>query len=274
MPKIFYILILFLLFMIFGGCAPVLITSNEDLLEKKPDEGLVIGSFQVRLTNPYGDEVSGWWITSQNPAWYFTVNNIENDRVIDFILPNQFQLSAIAGGEETIFVAKLREGEYRIDELNKDENIVWEENNGKYFNVNAGQTTYIGRLVVVIPRYPGAAIRPDYAVESALFDVLPKLRSKYSNLGGNIKTELMRIDNSISDLKKYDKDSSIIKVIQKLYKRMGISAFMVWDFWGDDKKAIGIIHPQNYGVLIYISTFNTAENYYNVRNGLPLRRWG
>ncbi len=256
-----------------AGCAPALKTTNEDLLEKKSDEGLVIGSLQIKLLDPYGDEASKWWISIENKKWHFIVNNIKTDAATKFFTEGEFDLTTIAGGEETPFLAKLPAGIYRFEDVYKSGFAAWRGYAGKYFHVEAGKTTYIGRLVVVMPKYPGNnGFGVEYIVESALSETLPKLHTKYSNIEGDIQTKLMRIDNRVPVPDLYDKDQSIIMVLQKLYKRMGPYAFVIYDHWGHDKNAIGITSPQNHGVLVYISTFGIPKNYYNVRLELPPKR--
>ena len=269
MPTKIYRLIVLVPILIVVGCAPALKTTNEDLLEKKPGEGLVIGSLQIKLWDPYGDKASKWWISMEKQKWHFIVNNIKTDALTKFFKSGEFELTTIAGGEETPFIANLPAGKYRFEDVYKNR---FRGYAGKSFNVEAGQTTYIGRLVVVMPKYPGNWFGAEYFVESALSETLSKLHTKYSNLEGSIKTNLMRIDNRLPDLKHYDKDPSIIKVLVMLFKRMGLNAFVIYDHWGHDKNAIGITSPQNHGVLVYISTFETAENYYNVRLELTPKR--
>ena len=272
MPIKIYRFIVLVLIPIVAGCAPALKTVNEDLLEKKPDEGLVMGSLQIKLWDPYGDKASKWWVSIENKKWHFVVNNIETDAVTKFFKQGEFALTTIAGGEETPFLAKLPAGKYRFEGVYKNGFTAWRGYAGKCFYVEAGQTTYIGRLVVVMPKYPGNWFGVEYRVESALSETLPKLHTKYSNIKGNIQTKLMRIDNSLPDLTQLDKDQSIVMVLFKLYKRMGLNAFVIYDHWGHDKKAIGITSPQNHGVLVYISTFGAAENDYNVRLELPQKQ--
>jgi hypothetical protein len=269
-----YYLIVLVLILPVVGCAPALKTANEDLLEKKPDEGLVIGSLQIKLWDPHGDKASKWWTSIENKKWHFIVNNIKTDAVTKFFKQGEFVLTTIAGGEETPFLAKLPSGKYRFEDVYKNGFAAWRGYAGKYFHVEAGQTTYIGRLVVVMPKYPGNWFGVEYLVESALSETLPKLHVKYSDLEGNIQTKLMRIDNSLPDLTltQLDKDRSILMVLQKLYKRIGLNAFVIYDHWGHDKNAIGITSPQNHGVLVYISTFGTEENHYNVRLELPQKQ--
>jgi hypothetical protein len=272
MPLKNYGLIVLVLILPVVGCAPALKTANEDLLEKKPDEGLVIGSLQIKLWDPYGDKASKWWNSIENKKWHFIVNNIKTDAVTKFFKQGEFALTTIAGGEETPFLAKLPAGKYRFEDVYKNGSSAWRGYAGKYFYVEAGKTSYIGRLVVVMPKYPGNWFGVEYEVESALSETLPKLHAKYSNIEGDIQTNLMRVDNSLPDLTRYDKDRSILMVLLKLYKRMGPNAFVIYDHWGHDKSAIGITSPQNHGVLVYISTFGTPENYYNVRLELPMKQ--
>ena len=270
MPKRIYCFIVLALIVSAIGCAPSLNTVNKDLSENRPDEGLVIGSLQIKLTDEYGDKAYKWWISIENTEWHFIVNNIETDAVTKFFKSGEFKLSTIAGGEETPFIAKLPGGTYRFEDVYKNGFTAWKGYAGKYFHVEAGQTTYIGRLVVVMPKYPGGyGFGVGYVVESALSETLPKLQARYSKIEGDIKTNLMRIDNSPPSLDSYNKDPSISKVLLKLYERAGPSAFVIYDYWGHDKNAIGITSPQNHGILVYISTFETPENYYNVRLELP-----
>lgn len=266
MSKGIYRLIASMLVLLLVGCAPALKTANKDLLEKKPGEGLVIGSLQIKLVDKYGDKASKWWISIDKTKWHFVVNNIKTGAVTKFFKPGEFKLTTIAGGEETPFVAKLPAGEYRFEDVYKNGFTAWKGYAGKYFNVEAGQATYIGRLVVVMPKYPGNWFGVEYIVESALSETLSKLHTQYSNMQGSIKTNLMRVGYGLPP---YDKDPSILRVLLMLFKTMGPDAFLIYDHWGHDKSAIGITSPQNKGVLVYISTYGVPENYYNVRLELP-----
>lgn len=66
-----------------------------------------------------------------------------------------------------------------------------------------------------------------------------------------------------------EKDETIQQVVLELQNALGEGSFVVADHWEADLMAIGIARPDNYGVLVYISTEGPLENRYFVSLELP-----
>jgi hypothetical protein len=60
------------------------------------------------------------------------------------------------------------------------------------------------------------------------------------------------------------KDRSILTVLAKLRRRLGSDAFQVVDDWDADLFALGIAHPEEPRLLVYISTYQHPNGRYSV----------
>ena len=167
------------------GCAPSLKMTNNQIASLTPDEGLVFGSIQMKLTDD--DKNTFWKISLDLTTWHFIVYN--NRRLFQKIFGREkFEVNVVAGGEETIFVTKLPAGDYIIRKAIKNGFSSWEGPVGKSFTVEAGQTIYIGRLIATFPKYTNPYVfMTNYEVENAQAETLSMIESSYSNLGGDIK---------------------------------------------------------------------------------------
>ena len=58
-----------------------------------------------------------------------------------------------------------------------------------------------------------------------------------------------------------NKDESITRMLTELRAELGDGAFDVVDHW-DDIFATGVAHPDNYAVLVYVSTHDNRKNKY------------
>ena len=125
-----------------------------------------------------------------------------------------------------------------------------------------------------MPKYAGNWFRLNYAVENAFDKTLSSLKNTHGDLGKNVKTNLMKVCYTKQNIEVYNKDDMIESVIKKLSNRLGQNSFVIIDYWQHDKTAIGICSPQNYYMLVYISTFNTQANHYNVRLESPPTEYG
>lgn len=66
-----------------------------------------------------------------------------------------------------------------------------------------------------------------------------------------------------------DKDTSIQEVIAKLQNELGSNFFDIVDHWEADLGAIGIAHPGNHAILVYISTCSLPDKGYYASLELP-----
>jgi len=65
------------------------------------------------------------------------------------------------------------------------------------------------------------------------------------------------------------KDVSLQIAIAKLRHEFGATAFKVVDHWEADTCAVGIAHPDNHEILVYVSTCALPEHGYFVSLELP-----
>lgn len=68
---------------------------------------------------------------------------------------------------------------------------------------------------------------------------------------------------------RFQKDQSIIRLIDGLRALLGPRAFDVVDHWESDLCAVGIARPDNHGVLVYISTSGKPGERCSVSLELP-----
>jgi hypothetical protein len=68
---------------------------------------------------------------------------------------------------------------------------------------------------------------------------------------------------------KLDKDSTILAVLDQLWSRLGVDAFVLADHWEPDMFAVGIASPRDLRVLVYISTYQEAEGRFGYELELP-----
>jgi hypothetical protein len=71
-----------------------------------------------------------------------------------------------------------------------------------------------------------------------------------------------------------DKDPAILRVLDRLWSRLGPGTFVVTDHWEADLCAVGIASPYNHGVLAYISTHGEPPERFYVELELPPRPGG
>ncbi len=272
MPKLNGIVFIALV-MSFFSCAPSLKMTDEELSTVSSEEGLVIGSIQIKLVDDTKGKKPRWKSSLEDTEWNFKVYSEKNNLDKYMFKIGDFQLSAIAGKEESPFLAKLSAGKYVFGDVFQKGFKARHGFVGKSFMVEAGQSTYVGRLVIKMPKYAsnwgGVGFTVGYTIEDAKEDTLSVLKDTHNNLDGYIKTQLMKLDNTPYGIESFNKDQSIKKTIIRLYKRLGKGFFILYDHWGDDKTAIGICSPQNYKRLVYISTYDTPINHFNVRLELP-----
>jgi hypothetical protein len=65
------------------------------------------------------------------------------------------------------------------------------------------------------------------------------------------------------------KDKTILRLLDRLAKRLGTRAFDVVDHWEADLCAIGIARPDDHRVLVYVCTYEQQDGTYFVSLELP-----
>jgi len=64
-----------------------------------------------------------------------------------------------------------------------------------------------------------------------------------------------------SDTKKLVKRAAVLRLLSRLEERLGSDTFQIVDHWEGDLIAIGVAHPHNRELLVYIAA-NGPEDYY------------
>jgi hypothetical protein len=125
-----------LLVLLFSGCAATIQMqmSPKELQRASPNDGLVIGSLLIK---------GGWDIFGRS-RFELTASNRA------FAGPD-YSIQASRNGTEVVFVTKLPAGEYSFHELEQPGFSSFRAHINVRFDVRAGQTTYIGRMVIEFP---------------------------------------------------------------------------------------------------------------------------
>lgn len=141
MKIIFYVFIAILVV----GCATPLRDSPAQLKSMQSTHGIVMGSAVIKLRD---DKVS-MARSLENLAWYVVVKNISSSGVKS---PDR-SIRLMSDAVEVPIVAGLPEGTYEIQTFSEqglEPNVSFNAN--VRFKVTAKTNTYIGRLVVTIPK--------------------------------------------------------------------------------------------------------------------------
>jgi hypothetical protein len=174
------------------GCAPSLKMTNNQISSMKPEEGQVFGSIQITLRDDNNNSI--WVASIEGTKWLFMVDNSNRTWPQKVLSQERFELDAIAGAEESFFVAKLPAGEYAIKECSGTGLLNnMRSNLDIHFKVEPGKTIYIGKLIVEFPKYNNPyALLYNCKVENKQAEALSMLNNSYNNLGKNIETGLMQ----------------------------------------------------------------------------------
>lgn len=140
-------LCIFISVLFFLSCGATLQMTNSSLDSMAPSEGLIFGSVQIEVF-PLSEKERSFWNTSLEDATWLLELRKERPKEA---LSNGYQITAVAGGEEVHFMARLTTGDYQFCRMNK---LGLTSLGGPLditFHVAAGKTTYIGKLLLHIP---------------------------------------------------------------------------------------------------------------------------
>jgi len=134
------------------GCATSMQAPVKDVAPLKTNEGRVVGSVLINV--PLTKDTSSWaWLKGRKAESFKYRFGIEPAGAF----PNPFfRTSRIytidAGvGQEEVFVTNLPTGPYKFNKVTQKGGSYLHGYIDRTFNVTAGQTTYIGRLVLEFP---------------------------------------------------------------------------------------------------------------------------
>src|SRR2546427_3523128 len=138
--------------LLFSGCTTSMQMSSADLKELSTNEGIVIGSMQIKG----GQGVLGrtkWEIIAEE----IQVQVTSSSSFLSSLFPSPnigFAVQAHRDGDEEFFVTKMPAGNYRFWTFHQPGFSTATAPINIKFRVEPGKTTYIGRLLIEFP--PGS----------------------------------------------------------------------------------------------------------------------
>ncbi len=164
------------------GCATSMEMSSVELNDLAPNEGVIIGSFNVSG----GDDLIG------RVDWELIAKN-DNDST--FITSKKYSIAAKRDKGEEIFASKLPAGNYTFYSLVQPGFSSFKAETNFSFTVQPGKPVYIGRLLVKFsPGYLNAYSKIYYKVEDGKDDIIEKTKNLYGINLNNVTSSLAKID--------------------------------------------------------------------------------
>lgn len=158
-----------------SGCATTMQMSPEELKGLQPNEGVVLGSVQIRG----GKDLLG------RTKWTLAAKRTDNSGT-------EYSIVAHREGEEEFFVTRMAAGIYRIYKLYQEGFSTFNVSTNVQFRVEPGKTKYLGRLVI---EFPPGFITVNTPIKIAVEDAKDKaLDSSAQRAGISVKdvaTDLM-----------------------------------------------------------------------------------
>ena len=174
------------------SCTTPLDTSGERVTLPGPEWGVVIGSVLVRPEevapekNAAGRDVS-------SSSYEFDIVSIQpGDPNGEGPYVQQYRLDAKAG-EERIFIARLRSGQYLIRKFHEEGLTGLGGELDVVFASMAGEVRYIGRMVVDIPRRMSKGKDYRFTIENAREPTLAEVSTTHPDLTKNAVNTPMQI---------------------------------------------------------------------------------
>jgi len=168
-----------------SGCATTMQMSSEELKRATPNEGIVVGSIQIKG----GGDILG------RKKWELVAESIKGASLAS-LLPSgsDYAIQASRGEEEEVFVVRMPAGDYGFWMLYQPGFSSFTAKTNIQFKVQPGKTIYIGRIAIEFP--PGlltAFTRFQVRVEDAKASALDVGRKKYGLSGDDVTTDLMTV---------------------------------------------------------------------------------
>ncbi|MFH2045449.1 MAG: hypothetical protein ABIK92_09930 [Pseudomonadota bacterium] len=185
------------------ACAPSLQVPKSELAYLGPDEGIIVGSIEIKTGYATGEKKPFWKAKLTNTKWDVKIDKYKKGRLKNIILDKaDYKVSVTVDGGETYFVTKLPTGKYKIKRIYTSGWIgTYEGPMDLYFDVINGQTTYIGKLLIEFPEnitavstYPVNLFPIDsfqVKVSDTQNDTISQLKNEYGSLLNDISTELI-----------------------------------------------------------------------------------
>jgi hypothetical protein len=185
-----------LLVFLLAGCAtsPSLQMSKQDFEKVDSTEGVIVGSVLVEIQESV-DESSDSWLKgrkTENFEYQFEVEDLyQNDLVLAGLQDPKRYTVKVVPGQEKAFVAKLPVGQYffySIRQLGFSNRL---DHIRTLFSVTAGQTTYVGRLVIIYPYRLSLSADFTVQVDDTQEKTVGALKAEFSDQLANVRKGLM-----------------------------------------------------------------------------------
>ena len=168
------------------GCATTMQMSPEDLKLVAPNEGIIVGSIQIKG----GKDILG------RKSWELVAKSIKDTGLMSSLISSGFEytIQASRDGEEEVFVTKIPAGNYQFWKIYQPGFSTFTTKTNIQFKVRPSKTTYIGRLVVEFPlEFLNAFTRFQLRVDDAKVSALDIASRKFGLSGEEVITDLMII---------------------------------------------------------------------------------
>ena len=174
------------------SCTAPFDMSDEHVTAPGPDWGVVIGSVLVRPEDVASDK-SAEGRDVFTASYEFDIVPIQpGDPNGEGPYVKQYRLDA-KGGEERIFMARLRSGQYLIRRFHEEKLRGLGGELDVVFTSMAGEVRYIGRVVVEIPRRISKGKAYRFTVENAREPTLARVFTKHPELVKNAVNMPMQV---------------------------------------------------------------------------------
>lgn len=159
-----------------AACAKSFDMSNERLTPLPTEQGIVIGSVVVKTVDDTSKSGDAGNMTFQFDIVQSLPGNPEGG-------PNaeRYRLE-VKGGEERVFVSRLREGRYLLKSFAQERIVGVGGDLGLVFDSRAGEISYIGRLVVEVPHRVSRGNEYRFIVENARESTLREISGRQPEL--------------------------------------------------------------------------------------------
>lgn len=170
---------------VLAGCAtPSLDMSGGRIEPAGPDGGVVIGSVLVQAEQ---DPPESWFnrLFGRKAAGFtydFEIVRVDSRDPAGAYSQERYELDA-KPGEERIFVARLRAGDYLFKAFHHEGLSAMGGTLGVQFSVAPDATAYIGRLLLEIPRRVTMGTGYTYRVQDAREATLAAVRQRHQDIG-------------------------------------------------------------------------------------------
>jgi hypothetical protein len=175
------------------GCATSMQAPVKEVDVLKTNEGRVVGSVLINV--PLTKDESSWaWLKGSKAEKYSYRFDIEPADAFHnpFFRTSRIYTIEAGVGQEEVFVTNLPTGPYRFNRLTQKGGSFFYGDIDRTFNVSAGQTTYIGRLIVEFPERLEEFRRFVIRVEDLQEEALQAAKAKTGIVLTNVVNALIR----------------------------------------------------------------------------------